>query len=354
MILSTTYALTSRLCNCIKSNIRQYATILTEQFDVSQFCTVVINSPCNIFVHPLDVFSDQNKVKVSVESTDIRNLPSVKYDKQGDTVAIRSGPNANCKNLTLNVFASLKANLDITGYDCPIIIGNFYGRSIMANSESGDISLGKSQCETIDLSTNGGNITCKELTQAGTLKLSTLGKGSITTDRLQALALRAKTVSGDITVGSSYCDESKFETDFGILRLKNVHRNVNININNEGLLNITGLDGVLKAKIKKGLVDVQVARFARSSEIVMEDAGSLILRLSEECQKNTFVKLLTNHFVIAGGVNMKAEKEKDMGILIPTGNQEIDATLLANCKNAHVLIDSSSWSKMFEQSVRKA
>lgn len=66
---------------------------------------------------------------------------------------------------------------------------------------------------------------------------------------MQGLNLTIQTTSGNINTDSTYCDESLFVTENGDLNLENIHKHININIE-QGNLNIGNMYNLHKLKKK--------------------------------------------------------------------------------------------------------
>lgn len=103
--------------------------------------------------------------------------------------------------------------------------------------------------------------------------------------------------------------------------------------------------------MKKGLANIQFSRITDHSKIHIENDGSLILRLSDECQKENLIELLSNNFVLTDTINMNVNKNNESCELSPIdGKKDGLYKLHVNCKKAHVLVNSASWSDLFEKS----
>ncbi|KAI4459134.1 putative adhesin [Holotrichia oblita] len=332
--------------------LRTYRTVLSKEIPVSQFCTIILKCPYNINIKPIDVFQSQNKAFINIDTnSDASKVPDVICNYNNDILSV-DVIGSDKEDFTLNIDTSVKANVDIQGCN-NINIGNFYGKYIKANTKNGHINLAKSQCEEISLITDNGDIVCKDVTQAGDITLKIQNSGKITTDRLQGLKLQAYVANGSINVGSSYCDKSNFEIETGELQLKNLHKHVTINIKEEALLNIVGFDGDISINMKKGLANIQFSRIIEDSKIHIENDGSLILRLSEECQKENLIELLTNNFVLTDTINMNVNRNNESCELFPIDREKDGLYKLhVSCKKSHVLVNSASWTDLFEKSYR--
>ncbi|KRT80056.1 hypothetical protein AMK59_7896, partial [Oryctes borbonicus] len=244
--------------------------------------------------------------------------------------------------------------IDIEGGNGNINVGSFYGKYIKVNSEKGHINLAKSQCESISLCSGNGDITCRDVVQAGDITLKIRNFGKITTERLQGLTLTAYVSNGIISIGSSYCNNSNFEADIGEFNLNNLHKHTEINIKQEGLLNIVGLDGDASINMKKGLANIQFAKIDKHSKICFDDESSLILGLSEDCQNQNLIEIHTKDLIVSDNLKMFCNRRNNeqWELLPKTGKNEGMNKLHVKCEKSHVLVNSSSWSELFQASFK--
>ncbi|GJQ84457.1 hypothetical protein Trydic_g15667 [Trypoxylus dichotomus] len=296
--------------------------------------------------------SRQEKAFINIAGKISTAIPEIKCNIDSDTLVIDVNEAEGREDYTLNIDTSIKANIDIEGCNGDIDVGSFYGKYIKVNSKEGQIKLAKCQCESVHLSSDNGNIVCKDVVQAGDIKLKIRNFGKITTDRLQGLTLTAYVSNGMINVGSSYCNNSKFGADIGEFTLNNLHKHTEIDIKQEGLLNIVGLDGDAFINMKKGLANIQFTRINKDSTIHFNDESSLILRLSDECQKENLVEILAKDLFVSDDLKMVCKKEsKERCELLPR-NGKGENKLHVKCQESHVIVNSYSWSELFEASFR--
>lgn len=114
-----------------------------------------------------------------------------------------------------------------------------------------------------------------------------------------------------------------------------------------------GLDGDLYVHMKKGLADIQLARIVKESTIVIEDQGSLILRLSDECQKDNLIEILTETIILSDSLKMECKKNYEFYQLFPRNkNVEEMSKIQVKCKKSDVLVNTASWSELFQASFK--
>lgn len=174
--------------------LRTYQTVLSKELPISQFCTILLKCPYDVNIKPIDVFQNQDKAFITINTTSNAKVPDVICNYNNDILSIDVVGSDNNNDFTLNIDTSIKASsytklcvfcytymliildVHIEG-DNNINIGNFYGKYIKAYTKHGHINLAKSQCEIIRLITDNGDIVCKDVIQAGDITLKIQNSG---------------------------------------------------------------------------------------------------------------------------------------------------------------------------------
>ncbi|KAJ8934978.1 hypothetical protein NQ318_014145 [Aromia moschata] len=314
------------------SLFRNYATIVKKELEVPTFCDVYINLPYH-------------------------------HDINGNRVEIFTGKVQDLDNISDNIFCSvkapIKANLNIKSKK-DIIIGYFNGDKLHLKSSEGNIIVDKFQGNSVKLKTRKGNINLKDYIQASTIIAEVLENGSIISGRLQGLTLKLKTKYGNISVESSYSYESLFEVDCGNFDLHNIHKSCEVLLK-EGDINIgkyyyltdeqlNGFDGDLKALVEKGSANIQLSRITKDSEINMLN-GTLNLKLGDACQDYVQFKIQAKGCDISDNIKSTVQTVDKGVVLTPDINNE--STVLVNCVNGTVNVESASWQDMIKSKLKK-
>lgn len=186
----------------------------------------------------------------------------------------------------VSVLTSGRGNISCRG-----MIESSYCRLI---SDEGDIRVTGVKTQSLEISSATGDILCSGAIQ-GNVSI-TSGSGDVTSDKRSGVnilnfsgqnanfhthlivfqniypykrflgpSLDISTDSGDISVSSSYSDQSRFSTQTGNMNLRNVHNQSDVSVNGEGRVKMTGLDGATNVFLKKGDLEVQISCVQKGS-----------------------------------------------------------------------------------------
>lgn len=322
---------------------RKYSNIVKQELKVPPFCEVYINVPYSLIIKPLNIHK-YNSDKILIQ----------KYAKFGESLECSVDGNhvtivdkSEDTNNIAQIEIPVKANLFVTSRK-DITVGQLNGDKINLKSVKGHISVDKFHGKSIQIVLENGNIKLVDAIQASEIQVVVTENGSINAGKLQGIYLRLETNKGDITVESSYCNESIFKTCNGNLFLSNVHKHCKVMVK-EGHLNLTTFDGKLTATIDKGNADIHLSRIIGNSEINVNN-GSLNLKLAELCQE--YVKfILRSDFCDVAKVFKFEFKEPGCVIINPEMNEEHLAVV--NCLRGSIVVENVSWQEIMKIKFKK-
>ncbi|XP_056633509.1 protein FAM185A-like [Diorhabda sublineata] len=324
--------------------IRKCSNVVKRDLQVPPFCEVYINVPYNLIIKPLNVHKYPNCDKLLIQN-------NAKFEKSleciigGNHITIfdKSEDTNNIAQVEIpvksNLFVSSRKDIDLGQLNCD---------KINLKSVEGNISVDKFNGKSIQIISKNGNIKLKDAIQASEIQVVVTENGSINTGKLQGISSRLETNKGDITVESSYCNESVFKTCNGDLSLSNIHQHCEIIIK-EGHLNITSFDGQLTATVDKGDADIHLSRITGNSEVNIKN-GSLHLKLAELCQD--YIKFILKSDYCDVGKQFKFDYREPGCVII---NPEVVEEYLAvvNCLQGSILVQNVSWQEMMKLKLKK-
>ncbi|XP_044757998.1 uncharacterized protein LOC123316087 [Coccinella septempunctata] len=335
-------------CNSRKFISFNHRLLFRRELLVPTFCNIVVDIPFNINLKPLDVHKYQNCNRIFVELTNFKENqieePLI-VDQNKNNIYIKSSvlKDLTSEDVTCNIVAPIKANLNIHSNFGNISIKNFNGEKVLASSKSGDIAVEGFQGKEIDVKTSIGDVTFRGVIQSSSIKVQVLEKGSVSINKLLGEDTCIATKYGNICVESSYCNRSKFMTENGDMNLRNIHKHCEVIHQNSGNVNITSLDGQLLLKQESGNADIHLSRITEDSEIKVLN-GNVLLRLSEECQDKNKFNIQSKSININPDVNIKQIHPEDATACdSETHNHRI---VWLNCQNSSVNIEAASWFDM--------
>lgn len=107
-------------------------------------------------------------------------------------------------------------------------------------------------------------------------------------DKIQGDFLYASTDSGKITTNSCFVNSAIFQTNSGNLSLHNVHKNAEINVLQNGRLEMTGFNGTLNANVN-GQLKVQLSEIYGNNSIIANGSQQIEVYISDLIENNSFV-----------------------------------------------------------------
>ncbi|KAF5275852.1 hypothetical protein FQR65_LT04090 [Abscondita terminalis] len=347
-LVSSKFSLICKNCSSqypLVRQVRRLYTLYKKEFCVTPFCSLKINLPYNVTIVPLDFFKYPNcdRVNISVEAHENVDC-QINCSSQEDVINVNSSLKENLHLFSCKIEAPVKADIHASLENGNIDIANFHGNIINLRTRNGNISAGTCVCEKIVMASSAGSINCKNMLQAAHISLSTGEHGNICTEKLQGLTLIAKTINGNISTKSTYCDNSSFSTEGGNLLLSNTHKNCTVKCTNQGRVRMTGFDGTLQASIERGNVNIDVVRIEGNSKITIEKEGMLTLKLTEECVENTIFKLFCKGVDISPDLNVTVDIKANHKIM-KAGEAKTQAEI--ECPHSNVVITNLSWREMF-------
>ncbi|XP_065570567.1 uncharacterized protein LOC136033662 isoform X2 [Artemia franciscana] len=225
--------------------LQRFYNSQVRSYEVGNYGTLkLVNLSCDVIVEPLITANDPVTAQVfgDVEANIQQNM-----DGESDIVIEKTG-----KNEKIFIKVPVKYGLEAKLVDsASLTVSGLETDKVNLESEKGNITLKNLRAEKISAISHGGNISCHGVTQ-GSINLETTCKGSIEGKRFQGPKVVVKTDSGDISVQSTYSDSSFFETKYGSMNLKNLHRQAKVNVFGEGNVDINGLKIIVKKEASPG------------------------------------------------------------------------------------------------------
>ncbi|XP_058448490.1 uncharacterized protein LOC131428515 [Malaya genurostris] len=243
--------------------------------EVDPYCKIRIKCNYNLNIVPYDLLEcpDSNMLKMIINN----NILEPSIDCTGNQVEIIDNSSGSPESCVLEI--PIKADLEIDNLG-DTTLSDLYSDQIRVRSV-GNITTKNLRSSLIHLQSNRGNISCKGTTLAQSTQISACGKGNILLNKLQGDEVNAETELGDISVDSSYSNNSSFKTQQGNLMLKNIHKHCCVSTEGTGRLVMTGFYGTLEATVSSQEVDLQLSEIVGQSHVIAKSARELTLSVSD-------------------------------------------------------------------------
>ena len=257
---------------------------------------IVTNTNIDVGIKSADTAEFQNLDQAFVRlfsSPDLENnAPSLSIKQEDLTLSVSCHSQNSAKEshdkldaevpivYSVKVCAESYANVEVFDF----IESNY----VDIKAEHGAVKTHKIKTEKVIINSTSGDIVCQGALQGDvTIKSKS---GNITSKkRFVGPNADLETDTGDITIASSYSDRNKFCTNRGFLNLKNVHNESQVIVNQEGNVNMQGVDGSSNIFIEKGDLNIQISRITDTSSIRVND-GNINLKMSDSCHINLSIE----------------------------------------------------------------
>ncbi|XP_037948784.1 uncharacterized protein LOC119680165 [Teleopsis dalmanni] len=168
------------------------------------------------------------------------------------------------------------------------ILSNLHSDDICVDAEK-NIKTTDIRATNITFNSKNGDVNCAGLLLGNETNIATEGNGEITLNKPLGNMLKCRTISGNITTNSCYSNSSFFETDFGRLKLKNVHKQSKVVVHKNGRLEMTGVHGNINLHINGGDINLQLTEIHGESNVYNVANTESIINVSDEVEANTHI-----------------------------------------------------------------
>ncbi|XP_034952251.1 protein FAM185A [Chelonus insularis] len=271
-----------RLCSSKPVNLQN----ITKKVD--SFGKLIVDLPYNVMIKPTDPheYSDMDTLMVKIFSR--RSITKNNKNKEFISVNVSGvckinaiDNDYNVNDLTCLIEAPVSYDIDAkTVKESDVTISGMVSNYINVQTEFGNIKGSQLQCKKIVFSSSeGGSVTLEKATQ-GNIEINTAKDGAVKTEKCLGNTLDISTENGDINLGSNYCEKATFTSNNGNIHLNNLHMDSTVDINGNGSLEITCLDGSLKANLQEGSTKIQIVRITDDSQLISN--GPIHLTIPED------------------------------------------------------------------------
>lgn len=104
-------------------------------------------------------------------------------------------------------------------------------------------------------------------------------------------------------------------------------------------------DGLLELVMNQGVAEILLSRITDDSVIQIKQDGFLTLKVAEECQNYTAIRMITGDFVTVG--DFSVEECQQEGFVLFKPKIEVQNNLLIDCKHSTIKIKTAHFLDMF-------
>lgn len=104
-------------------------------------------------------------------------------------------------------------------------------------------------------------------------------------------------------------------------------------------------DGALELVINQGVADILLSRITDDSVIQINQDGFLTLKVSEECQNHTAIRMIPRDFTTEG--DFIVEEQQQEGLVLIKPKLDVQHNLLIDCKHGSIKIKTANFLDIF-------
>jgi len=340
---------------------KEWGTPLTKtKFSVPSFGgSVAVKSPIDVWVIPTEHFENPNLDSAAVklysknghaaliQPSDLEGRTQISSNQQGACLNIDGKPGSNPANDALVVEVPVVHNVSVTSIDgADVEVSDFMESDFcQVIADTGNVQAHKIKAESLNITTNSGEIFCSGAIQ-GAVKISSATGNVIADQRFTGPSLDISTDSGDIRVASSYSDQSKFVTNKGNINLRNIHNESYIASYESGDVKVKGIDGSTNVFVKNGDLEIHISKIKHESRILVEEGDITIKMIDTHPVKLT---VDANHIIpdTKFAKHGKLEQRKDgpttMHYSASIHPNVFSPALTVIAENGNVILESQDW-----------
>ncbi|XP_065081771.1 uncharacterized protein LOC135704224 [Ochlerotatus camptorhynchus] len=316
---------------------------------VDPYSKIKIRCNCNLKIVPYDLLDcpDSNLLKASFNSAADDKLD---VEINGNEVVISDSGVPSTPPVSCILEVPIKANLEVLN-NGSTAISDLYSDEIRVES-GGNVETKSLRCTLIDLRSSDGNISCVGTTLAQIIKVVTTGKGSILLDKLQGGEVEVETYSGDISVNSSYSNNSSYRTNQGNLLLKSIHKSCQVVSSGPGRFIMNGFYGTLNANVASREVSLQLSETVGECTVLAKSADVFDLAVSDTVYDNTEIHITCDQLEVEPGLTGDQHAELNDAGQVSVGNKTTENKLNVEAAGL-VTLRKMSWADTFGFAFKK-
>lgn len=268
-------------------------------------------------------------------------------NQQGERLLIDAKRGENSQNDLVSVEVPLVHNVEVSCEDdAELQVSDFMETDFCRlSSHSGNVTARRIKTKNLDVDTKSGDIVCTGPIQ-GNVSLRSEAGNVIAEQRFVGPSLDVSTDTGDIRVAASYADQSKFTTNRGSIRLRNVHNESYVAVYESGDVKAKGIDGSTNIFVKKGDLEVHISRVKHESRIHVED-GDIVLKMSESFPVKITIDanrvIPDTKFAAHGKIETRPSGSPAVHYSAAIQPNVFSPTLTVIAENGNVILESQDW-----------
>lgn len=255
---------------------------ITERVHPFSHINVNLKGVSQLRILPYDLLDcpDANILRATVTSDAVESGVAIQV-QDNDVNVTNEGSEATEILLEIPV----KADLTVES-DGALEVSDLHSDQLAVKTAKG-IKTKNLRSENIQLH-SGGNVECRGLTLGYRVQIKAENSGNISLEKIQGEELQVDSDSGTISTESCYSTFSKFTSKSGNMALNSVHRTTEVNILEQGNLQMCGFNGTLLVKVRRGNVRLQLAELWGENVVITNDSKEVSVNVADAVVDSTY------------------------------------------------------------------
>uniref|UniRef100_W8B723 Protein FAM185A n=1 Tax=Ceratitis capitata TaxID=7213 RepID=W8B723_CERCA len=292
---------------------------------------------------PADKYPEPNVLNAMLIGGHVRNCPvtmhvDVSEDEKLVNIALKKI--SDSADFYCDLEVPMRCDLHIDAKDS-VTVRNICSSEITVRAQK-NIKTKDLQADNVTLASNSGDITCESLLRGRLTIVETNALGNISLDKLLGINLNCKTEAGNISTNSCYVEESKFVTLTGSLQLKNVHKKIEVDVQRNGELTMTGVNGNLTVRTNGGKLSLQISELTGNSVINAKEVEQALINISEQIEEQSNIEVTSRAVVLDDSLSHLQSCITDDNTIFLLKPENTSSNLIVN-SNGKVQLGKLSW-----------
>ncbi|XP_049871037.1 uncharacterized protein LOC126370258 [Pectinophora gossypiella] len=258
-------------------NLHNLNPVRTVEKTIENNTSIFVESPIHVKIQPIDVHNIKahNKLVMTLYSQG-KGTNDFQVKQTSKRLELLNKNTSSDRSDVCLIQVPYQLKVQVTTTDkASVELGKLEGEEFVVKTDKGKVIVKDLKAHRIKVESNEGEVVTEGRLQASHIELKTGLNSGISCNNIMAQLLNVNTHAGPIVVKSCYSDKSHFTTLMGNIRLAHLHKNVMIDVIQQGNLHITYFSGNLQASLKSGDVYMLASQLVDKSSIFIHEKGKV-------------------------------------------------------------------------------
>ncbi|KAJ2947619.1 hypothetical protein O0L34_g17420 [Tuta absoluta] len=281
-------------------DLKNLNVVRTVEKTIENNTSIFIESPIHVKIQPIDVndLAAHDKLTMTLYSRGKETSDFQVKQTNKRLELLNNNTNADRSDVcVIQLPYQLKVQVTTTD-NASVQVSKIEGEEVIVKTNKGKVEVQDLKANNIKVESMEGEVESKGRLVASNIDLKTGSSSGIRCNNIMANNFTVTTHAGPIRVKSCYSDKSHFTTLMGNIYLDHLHRNVNIDVIQQGNLHITSFAGNLKATLKSGDVYLMASELTEKCSIFIHEKGKVELLMPEILKNLPATNLIAENITV--------------------------------------------------------